>query len=301
MMKKIFMSCLILATPTLYSQTEVDGLMMPKKNICLGGIFQNSNWNKFWDGTFKRENLNLGTVSTISYAFNANYGITDKINIIVGLPYIQTKATAGTLIGQNGFQDFSFTLKCKVIEKKVEKTTFSLIALAGISIPTTNYVADYLPVSIGLQSKTSTFRLMGDYQIGKIFATLSAAYVARANITIDRDAYFTTEYHYTNEVAMPDVYTNNLRLGYRSDQLIAEAVYDNWLTLGGFDITKNNMPFPSNMMNISKIGFHGKYTFKKLNGLALLGGYNYVINGRNVGQSKSFYGGLFYTINFNKL
>ena len=301
MMKKIFISCLILATPTLYSQTEVDGLMMPKKNICLGGIFQNSTWDKFWEGTFKRENLNLGTVSTISYAFNANYGITDKINIIVGLPYIQTKATAGTLIGQNGFQDFSLTLKCKVIEKKVEKTTFSLIALTGISIPTTNYVADYLPVSIGLQSKTTTFRLMGDYQIGKIFATLSAAYVARANITIDRDAYFTTEYHYTNEVAMPDVYTNNLRLGYRSDQLIAEAVYDNWLTLGGFDITKNNMSFPSNMMNISKIGFHGKYTFKKLNGLALLGGYNYVINGRNVGQSKSFYGGLFYTINFNKL
>ena len=301
MMKKIFMSCLILATPTLYSQTEVDGLMMPKKNICLGGIFQNSTWDKFWEGTFKRENLNLGTVSTTSYAFNANYGITDKINIIVGLPYIQTKATAGTLIGQNGFQDFSFTLKCKVIEKKVEKTTFSLIALTGISIPTTNYVADYLPVSIGLQSKTTTFRLMGDYQIGKIFATLSAAYVARANITIDRDAYFTTEYHYTNEVAMPDVYTSNLRLGYRSDQLIAEAVYDNWLTLGGFDITKNNMPFPSNMMNISKIGFHGKYTFKKLNGLAILGGYNYVINGRNVGQSKSFYAGLFYTINFNKL
>ena len=300
-MKKTFISCLILTTTILYSQTEVDGLMMPKKNICLGGIFQNSSWSNYWEGTFKRDNLNFGTVTTNTIAFNANYGITDKINIIAGLPYIQTKASGGTLIGQSGFQDISFTLKYNVLEKKVNKTTFSLIALAGFSIPTTDYVADYLPLSIGLQSKTTTFRLMGDYQIGKIFATLSAAYVARANIIIDRDAYFTTEYIYSNEVAMPDVYTNNLRMGYRSEELIAELIYDNWLTLGGFDITKNNMPFPSNMMNMSKIGFHGKYTFKKLRGLALLGGYNYVIDGRNVGQSQSFYGGLFYTINFTKL
>ncbi|WP_395077026.1 transporter [Flavobacterium sp.] len=300
-MKKTFISCLILTTTILYSQTEVDGLMMPKKNICLGGIFQNSSWSNYWEGTFKRDNLNFGTVTTNTIAFNANYGITDKINIIAGLPYIQTKASGGTLIGQSGFQDISFTLKYNVLEKKVNKTTFSLIALAGFSIPTTDYVADYLPLSIGLQSKTTTFRLMGDYQIGKIFATLSAAYVARANIIIDRDAYFTTEYIYSNEVAMPDVYTNNLRMGYRSEELIAELIYDNWLTLGGFDITKNNMPFPSNMMNMSKIGFHGKYTFKKLRGLALLGGYNHVIDGRNVGQSQSFYGGLFYTINFTKL
>ena len=300
-MKKTFISCLILTTTILYSQTEVDGLMMPKKNICLGGIFQNSSWSNYWEGTFKRENLNLGTVTSNSYAFNANYGITDKINIIAGLPYIQTKASGGTLIGQSGFQDISFTLKYNVLEKKVNKTTFSLIALAGFSIPTTDYVADYLPLSIGLQSKTTTFKLIKDYQIGKIFATLSAAYVARANIIIDKDAYFTTEYIYSNEVAMPDVYTNNLRMGYRSEELIAELIYDNWLTLGGFDITKNNMPFPSNMMNMSKIGFHGKYTFKKLRGLALLGGYNHVIDGRNVGQSQSFYGGLFYTINFTKL
>jgi Putative MetA-pathway of phenol degradation len=300
MIKKLFTSCLILATTILCAQTEVDGLMMPKKNICIGGIYQNSFWTNYWEGTFKRENLNLGKVSTTNYAFNANYGITDKMNVIIGLPYIQTKASAGTLIGQSGFQDFSMTLKYKALEKKMGNNTFSLIALAGFSIPTTNYVADYLPLSIGLQSKTTTFRVMGDYQIGKIFATLSAAYVARANIKIDRDAYFTTEYHYTNEVAMPDVFTNNLRIGYRSNQLIAEAVYDNWLTLGGFDITKNNMPFPSNTMNMSKIGFHGKYTFLKLNGLAIVGGYDYVINGRNVGQSKSFYGGIFYPLNFNK-
>jgi hypothetical protein len=299
-MKIFFISCLVLATLNIYSQTEIDGLMMPKKNLCIGAIFQNSNWNNYWEGTFKRENLNLGTITTTAYAFNANYGITPNLNVIVGLPYIQTKASGGTLKGQSGLQDFSLTIKFRAIDKKIGINAFSLIALAGFSIPTTDYVADYLPLSIGLQSKTATFRLMGDYQISKFFATLSAAYVRRSNITIDRDAYFTTEYHYTNQVFIPDAITNNLRIGYRSERLIAEAIYDNWITLGGFDITKNNMPFPSNTINTSKIGVHGKYTFKKISGLALVGGYNYVVDGRNVGQSKTFYGGVFYNINFNK-
>jgi hypothetical protein len=300
-MKKILLSCLFLATIQLCAQTENDGLMMPKKNLCVGAIYQNSSWNQYWEGTFKRENLNLGTVSSNSYNFNANYGFTNKLNLIVGVPYIITKATAGTLKGQNGFQDFSLTLKYKAIEKQNGKSLYSLIGFAGFSVPMTDYPADYLPLNIGLQSKTATFRLMGDFQNGKFFTTLSAAYMRRANIKIDRDSYFTTEFHYTNEVFMPDAFTNNFRIGYRSDRLIAQATLENWYTLnGGFDITKNNMPFPSNTMNSSKIGLDAKYTFKKISGLALVGGYNYIIDGRNVGQSKSFYLGIFQNINFNK-
>ena len=49
--------------------------------------------------------------------------------------------------------------------------------------------------------------------------------------------------HYTNEVEMPNGSNYNLRLGYRSNRLIAEAVINNWTSLGGFDITRNNMPF----------------------------------------------------------
>lgn len=290
-----------MATIHLCAQTENDGLMMPKKNLCVGGLYQNSSWNEYWEGTFKRENLNIGTVTTNAYNFNANYGFTNKLNLIVGIPYIQTKASAGTLKGQMGFQDFSLTLKFKAIEKQNGKSNYSLIGFAGFSLPMTDYPADYLPLNIGLQSKTGTLRLMGDFQNGKFFTTLSVAYIRRDNIKIDRDSYFTTESHYTNEVFMPDAFTNNFRIGYRSDFLIAQATLENWYTLnGGFDITKNNMPFPSNTMNISKIGLDAKYTFKKISGFALVGGYNYVIEGRNVGQSKSFYLGIFQNINFNK-
>lgn len=284
-----------------HAQTDTDALMMDKKNLCIGVVYQSSTWNKYWEGTFKRENLNLGDVSAKSYNVMGNYGITDNLNVIFSLPYVKTNATAGTLKGQEGLQDFSLTAKYMPFEKTIGKSTIALYTLGGFSIPTTNYVADFLPLSIGLQSKTTTLRLMGDYQYEHFFTTLSGAYIFRSNIKIDRDAYYTTDYHYTNEVFMPNQVTTNFKIGYRSTRLIAEANYESLQTLaGGFDITTNNMPFPSNTMNWSKIGVYAKYTFKSVKGLSLVGGYNSVISGRNVGQSKTINGGVFYILNFNK-
>ena len=285
---------------TANAQTEIDGIMMSKNQLCTGAVFQYGAWSNYWEGTFKRDNQNLGTVSNNNISINGNYGVSDKLNVIVSLPYIATKASAGTLKGQSGLQDLSATIKYMPIEKTIEKGIYSVYTIAGISIPTTNYVADYLPLSIGLQSRTATFRLMGDYQRGNFFTTVSAAYQKRAAITIDRNAYFTTEMVYSNEVAMPDVININLRTGYRSGRLIAEAILDNQVTQGGFDITKNNMPFPSNTMNALRIGMHTKYTFPSKEALSLVGGFNHVLDGRNVGQTNAIYAGFFYIINFNK-
>ena len=230
-----------------------------------------------------------------------NYGISNKLNVLFSVPYLETKASEGTMEGQKGLQDLSLTVKYMPIEKTIGKTTYSIYALGSFSIPTTNYTADYLPLSLGLQSKTAALRIMGDVQVGNFFTTLSGAYIKRANINIDRNSYLTDEVHYTNQVDMPDAINLNLRLGFRSSRLIAEAIIDNWTTQsGGFDITKNNMPFPSNTMNALKLGLNTKYTFKKIPELAIIGGYNFVIEGRNVGDSTTIYGGLFYVINFKK-
>jgi len=299
-MKKIYFCCLLLSHFIANAQTEIDGIMMSKNQLCTGAIFQYGTWSNYWEGTFKRDNQNLGTVSNNNISINGNYGVTDKLNVIVSLPYIATEASAGTLKGQNGLQDLSATIKYMPIEKTIGQGIYSVYTIAGISIPTTNYVADYLPLSIGLQSRTATFRLMGDYQRGNFFTTVSAAYQKRAAITIDRNAYFTTEMVYSNEVAMPDVININLRTGYRSGRLIAEAILDNQVTQGGFDITKNNMPFPSNTMNALRIGMHSKYTFPGKEALSLVSGFNHVLEGRNVGQTNAIYAGFFYIINFNK-
>jgi hypothetical protein len=276
--------------------------MMSKNNFCFGAVYQYSGWDEYWEGDFQRENLNLGTVTTKSIGIMGNYGISDKLNVLFSLPYVETNASAGTMKGQKGIQDLTLTLKYMPIEKTIGKSTYSVYALANVSAPLSNYPADYLPLSIGMQSKTASLRLMGDYQRGNFFTTLSGAYVKRANSSIDRNSYLTNdEVHYTNEVDMPDAISVNFRAGYRSNRLIAELVLDNWVTQsGGFDITKNNMPFPSNTMNALRYGVNSKYTFKKMPQLSLVGGFNYVAEGKNVGKSDTYYGGVFYVINFKK-
>ncbi|HEY0058748.1 MAG TPA: hypothetical protein VGB56_06410, partial [Flavisolibacter sp.] len=263
-----FIFILLFAPSLVRAQTESDAIMMFKNNICFGPTFSYSSWTNYWEGTHKRDNANLGKVSTKAYTIMANYGISNTLNVMVGLPYIQTKASAGQLHSMNGVQDFSLWLKWQPVQKEIGKGIFSLFTLGGYALPASSYNADFMPLSIGSGSKSLSIRVMGDYQLDNWFATASATYVRRENIKIDREAYYTTEMHYTNEVKMPDAAQFNFRAGLRTGRWIAEAVANNATTLGGFDITKNNMPFPSNRMNMTTVGAHFKYETTFLTGLS---------------------------------
>lgn len=282
------------------AQTDMDGIMMSKNNFCTGVMYSSSQWDHYWEGTQKRNNENLGTVSTKMYGVMGNYGVSDKLNLLFSIPYVQTKATAGTLSGLKGFQDLSLWVKWMPVEKKIGRGDFSVYGIGGLSFPTTNYVADFLPLSIGLHSTNISLRGMMDYQVGKWFATVSGTYVVRSNVKIDRSAYYTTQMHLNNEVFMPDASNFQLRTGYRSGRMIAEAILNKWTTLGGFDITKNNMPFPSNRMNATTAGINVKYNIHAVDGLSLIGGGNFTLAGRNMGQATGFNTGVFYIFDFSR-
>jgi hypothetical protein len=282
------------------AQTDIDAIMMEKNAFCVGPMYSYSSWKYYWEGTLKRDNENLGKVSTQMYSVMGNYGITRKLNALFSVPYVKTKASAGTLHGLDGIQDLSLFLKWRPVQQKMGNGKFSLFGIAGVSFPLSNYAADFLPLSLGLRSKTASARIMADYQIGNLFATGSATYVLRDNIEIDRTSYYTTEMHYSNEVEMPDAANFNFRVGFRNHRLIAEAIVNNWTTLGGFDITRNNMPFPSNKMNATTVGANFKYVLPPLPQLSIVAGGMYTVAGRNVGQTTNIYGSLFYVFDFSK-
>jgi hypothetical protein len=282
------------------SQTDADAIMMYKKNLCIGPMYGYSSWTNYWEGTFKRDNGNLGRVSTQMYSFMGTYGIKSNLNVIASIPYIKTKASAGVLSGLEGLQDVAAWIKWRPVSADAGKGTISLFGLAGVSFPVSNYTADFLPLSIGLHSTNVSARIIADYTMGKFFVTTSGTYTYRNNIKIGRDAYYTTELHYSHEVRMPDVASFNVRTGFRSDYLIAEAFVSNMTTLGGFDIRKNDMPFPSNRMNATTVGVGAKYTFRKHEQLSLVADAGYVVAGRNVGQATSVSGGVFYAFSFAK-
>jgi hypothetical protein len=232
--------------------------------------------------------------------YMANYGITDNLNVMIGAPYVWTKPSAGTMSGMSGIQDIAAFIKWRAYRKKVGKGTLSLFAIGGISTPLSDYVIDFLPFSIGLGSTNLTARGMFDYLIGKINITGSAAYIKRSNVQLDRDSYFDTEIHLTNEVKMPDAAQYQLRAGYRGKYLLAEGLLTNWTTLGGFDIPRNGMPFPSNKMNNTSVGAYLKYTIKQHTNLSILGSANFTVAGRNTGQANVYSAGVFYAFYFSK-
>ncbi len=300
-LQTIITSIFLIITHQLTAQTDLDAIMMEKHAFCIGPMYTHSSWKNYWEGTGKRINENLGTVTTQTFSVMGNYGVLQKLNLLFNVPYITTKASAGQLRGQSGLQDLSLLVKYRPINQKLGYARLSVYGMLGGSLPLTNYIPDLLPLSIGLKSKTAQARLMADYYYNnKWFATASATYIYRSNIKLDRNAYYTDELILSNEVFMPNVTTYNVRTGYRTQWIITEAVLNNWTTRGGFDITRNNMPFPSNRMNMTTLGINLKYVFKKMSHLSLTGGANRVIAGRNVGQNLNLNFGLFYVLDVGK-
>ncbi len=299
-LKTICISTALAIAQMAHAQTDQDALMMAKGDFCTGPMYQYSSWKNYWEGTLKRDNLNIGTVSTQMLGIMGNYGVTKKLNVLFNVPFVKTNANAGQWKGQSGMQDISVWLKYAAVVKKKGNTRFTAIGLAGFSTPLSNYSVDQLPLSIGLGSTNLSLRAMADYQMGKWFATASATYVLRSNVELDRTAYYTTAMHYTTEVKMPNAMQWMVRAGYRYKQWIAEAVMDNWNTLGGHDISRNGMPFISNNMDATRIGANFKWEDGLVKGLSFIGGGNYTISGRNVGQATTVYGSAVYLFHFAK-
>src|SRR6476661_785461 len=89
------------------AQTDADAIMMGKNLFCVGASYEHSAWDHYWEGTNKRDNANLGTVTTQMLGLMGNYGVSKNLNLLVSLPYVKTQASAGQLHGMQGVQDLS--------------------------------------------------------------------------------------------------------------------------------------------------------------------------------------------------
>jgi hypothetical protein len=294
MKNKFYFSILLLAINChfAFAQMPHDAVYMPKNTSCIALSYGHSSWNQYWENTLKRENLNMGTVTTQIAMPMLAVGLTDKLNVIVGLPYIATKTSAGNLMGQKGLQDFSAWTKYKM----VEKNGLAIHGALGASVPTTNYVAEFLPLSIGLQSKTLTSRFIASYyHKSGLYFTGSASYVLRGKVKIDKDGYQSfNKVINSNIVAIPNASDARGALGFSKKAVITELFVERFTCIGGDNIRRNDMPFLTNNMQSTSIGWYGKYQPKNLGANARIAK---VTNGLNVGQTISFSLGILYQFN----
>jgi hypothetical protein len=301
-MKKIYLLMLGLIPTLSFAQNLTDGLMMPKKSLCTGFMYMHDRWTDYWEGDLKRDNGNIGHVTTQSLTWVGTYGITNKVNVIAMVPYVKTKASQGTLSGMEGLQDISLGVKYNFFGKKFEKSAFNTFAVLNFSTPLSDYTPDFFPLGLGTHTTNLSYRLTAYYKIQQgWFVNASGAYTWRSNATLDRPSYFDgNEFVMSDEVKMPNVFDVFASMGYQKGPLQAELNYIQQNTLGGGDIRRQDMPFVSNRMNMIKTGALVMYYLPAPRGMAVRGSAHYTVAGRNAGQSTTLMAGVLYTIKFDK-
>lgn len=285
-----------------HAQTIQDGLMMPKGDLCTGFLFTHDRWTNYWEGTLKRDNGNIGTITTNSLTWLGNYGITDKINFIAMLPYVSTRASQGVLSGMQGLQDLTLAVKFNALEKSLGRGTFRGFVVGSYATPVSDYSFDFLPLSIGLGTQRVSGRVTLNYSWPNgWYANGTTAYTWRSNVTLDRPSYYSDGQNFlTNEVWMPNVMDFSFMAGRIKNGLELILAYHQQNTFGGGDIRRQDMPFVSNRMNFSRVEATAMYYLPMIRNLAVRAQTGYTLAGRNVGQSFYVTAGALYTFHFSK-
>ncbi len=296
--RSIVLRVLVLAAgvaPIARAQSMDDAIFMDKRILCAGLVYTRDQWTQYWEGSLKRDNGNIGTLTTQQVTWMGVYGVTNRLNLIASLPYVRTRASQGVLNGQSGSQDLSVGLKLDAFSTPFTMAgTLHGIVVVSATIPTTDYTPDFYPMSIGSHSRRATARGMLSFQARNgFYVNGSASYTRRGNVTLDRPAYYTNgQLYLTNAVQMPDVQDASLTLGYSRAGLVIPVVLTRQRTLGGGDIRRQDTPFVSNRMDFTRLDGRIQYVVPKLRAVTLHLGASRILTGRNVGQSTSILGGV---------
>jgi hypothetical protein len=299
-MTRVLMGMVVFVA-ALWGQTIEDGIMMGRGRLCGGYMFTQDTWDQYWEGGLKRSNGNIGMMVTRGQHIFANYGVTDKVNVIAQLPHMRTHATQGFNAGMRGWQDATVAAKWKFFQAPLtEQGTLRLFGGISAVTPMSDYTPDFLPFSIGLGSRRLSARMTAHFRTnGGWFVNAHNAYTRRDGVELDRPFFFTNgRLTFSDRVAMPSVYDLNLSGGYIKGEMVLSGSFHEQRTLGGGDIRRNDMPFISNRMNLSRFGGWAKIPVPRHERISMVAGYSYVVNGRNVGQSTMVTAGVMYLFDF---
>jgi hypothetical protein len=194
-MTRGWLAVLLLASSagSLPAQTIDDSLMMRRNDFCTGFIYQHDAWDRYWEGSLKRGNENIGTITTQNVSWMGNYGITSRLNVIAMLPYVWTGASQGVLLGMKGVQDLTVAVKYNVLDTAfTSRGSLRTFVVASAGTPVGDYTPDFLPLSIGSASRSLSGRLTLHFQARPgWFVRGTGAYTWRGNVKLDRPAYYT--------------------------------------------------------------------------------------------------------------
>jgi len=273
---------------TAHSQSPISGFMQGKGKGNISVSYSSEKYDKVYlvpqetDGVpvFNEVQLN----STNLYA---TYGVSDKLDLVLSVPYIQAEGSASQDVLNNlnfsnersGFQDVSFYLKYNPYYHNFGKSSLRLIGAVGLKTPLSDYRADE-----GLQSIIA---------IGNRSTTVSG--LGLAMFKMDNGVFASGQFGVnlaSNDV--PNSITSELKLGYAASKFYGDAYIAGQKTNGGVDILGEGFQgfFPATTVNYTKVGVNLYTPLYKDFGLAA--GASTLVAGRNIGKATGYYGAVVY-------
>lgn len=225
-------------------------------------------------------------VSITSTSLYGEYGISDRFNVIVNLPYVKAEGNASEAVLQNngfenersGIQDIKIYGKYSFLSKEIGTNKLDILGSLGLETPLGNYSADEgLQSIIAIGNESTRFTGLGIAQFMTdfgLFATGQLGYSLRSN-------------------EVPNAVLSEFKLGYAGSAFYLDAFVANQLSgKDGVDILGEGFVgfFPATRVNFTRIGANAYVPVSKFAGI--VGGVNAYVAGRNIGKSTGFYAGL---------
>ena len=222
------------------------------------------------------------------------YGITDKIDAVISLPYIQSKgkavgnvitdlnalySTEGYTNTRQGFQDVTALLKFKSYSREIGSSILDLLGVVSFSTPISNY-----------QTNTGYGYIIA---IGNRATKYSAAGVA--HLKTSSGVFATAQVGYSLRTGqVPHALIGEGKLGYAGPKNYFEASASFQESNGGTDISEAgfNGFFPSTRVNYIRLGASAYRPIT--NGFGLTLGASTYVAGRNIGKSTGYSAGVTY-------
>ena len=222
------------------------------------------------------------------------YGLSDKIDAVISLPYIQSKGkaagavindlntlypTAGFANVRQGLQDITGLLKFKSYSREIGSSILDLLGVVSFSTPISNYQTNtgygYI-IAIGNQATKYTASGVAHLKTSSgVFATGQVGYSLRSGL-------------------VPNALVGEAKIGYAGPRTYVEGFAAFQESNGGTDISEAgfNGFFPSTRVNYIRLGASAYRPLAK--GVGIVLGANTYVAGRNIGKSTGYSAGLSY-------
>lgn len=271
------------------AQSPVSGFMNGKGN----GAIAVSYSAEQYDNVFLVPNDAQGVpvfneVNVTSTSLYGTYGISNRFDAIVSLPFIKAEGNASESVlnelgyenTRSGIQDLSVFLKYNPYNCEIGTASLHFMLGAGLKTPVGDYKVDE-----GLQSIIA---------IGNRATSFNG--LAIAQVRFNDGLFLTTQAGYSlRNGEVPNALVGEIKAGYAGRHIYVDTWFAGQVSDGGVDILGEGFEgfFPATDVSFNRIGLNVYVPIA--GGFGLSAGASKYLNGRNVGESTGFSGSVVYS------